>query len=299
MDSAALVASLHGRVLRALAQRTGLHFPGLRAAAAHLRRQNLIAPCYLKKLQRLDDSFAVTRHITSAGADQFFIEVLSALEIPVCHTAEAACPVVDGLSGQEPWRNRRKCRRVRFRDYDDSEEVGKERNDAGDDPVDGPTGQAGHGTEAAQVEQDNPDEPIRPTTTEETTETAGSGAEQAAGARDDSVMGMPRAHLVETDEEMQIDQALVTPCLPAALGGLAESRAKAPREECKTMSAMQNDPLAHLRSILSSVDAMAQRLYAITARLHASRGHELAEDVNALLMDLAVILRERQSIAAA
>ena len=74
--SAALVADVHGRLVRIAADATGIHFQGLRAAAGHLRRAGLIDQRLTKSLTRLDDAAAILRHITSVSADEI-VERLS------------------------------------------------------------------------------------------------------------------------------------------------------------------------------------------------------------------------------
>ena len=76
MDAAALVASLHARLLRGIADEYGIHFQGLRAAAGHLRRAGIVTPRMAKRLTNVDIAFNIGRHITSISADAFFSEVL-------------------------------------------------------------------------------------------------------------------------------------------------------------------------------------------------------------------------------
>jgi hypothetical protein len=65
--SAEIIAKLHSDLLMDLAAVTGVHHQGLRAAAGHLRKCGMPARI-LKKMVRLDDAFAVSRHITCVSA---------------------------------------------------------------------------------------------------------------------------------------------------------------------------------------------------------------------------------------
>jgi hypothetical protein len=80
--AAAIVFELHGRLLRDIAVDTGLHFQGLRGAASHLRRVRLINPAMAKKLARLDDTFAVLRHISVVSADRVASDLSAAMRAP-------------------------------------------------------------------------------------------------------------------------------------------------------------------------------------------------------------------------
>ena len=79
MDAAALAGRLHGQLLRLSARHAGRHFQGLRAAAAHLRRNENISNRMAKKLTRLDDTFAVLRHITEMSAEDLENELYAEL----------------------------------------------------------------------------------------------------------------------------------------------------------------------------------------------------------------------------
>ena len=79
MDAASLALQLHGRILRDLAVHDGRHFQGLRAAAAHLRREQKINNQVAKRLARLDDACAVMRHITVVSAEAFHRELFDQL----------------------------------------------------------------------------------------------------------------------------------------------------------------------------------------------------------------------------
>ncbi len=77
--AATLVADLRGECLRDISHSAGRHFQGLRSAAAFLRRGMLAPPAMIKKLVRFDDAFAVVRHITAIGAEDFRKQVCEAL----------------------------------------------------------------------------------------------------------------------------------------------------------------------------------------------------------------------------
>ena len=77
MEACALVSTLHGRLLRGLAVESGLHFQGLRSAAAHLRRSGLVCNRTARRLSGIDTAFAYNRHITAVLADQFAIEIMN------------------------------------------------------------------------------------------------------------------------------------------------------------------------------------------------------------------------------
>ena len=83
--SEAIILELHGRLVRLIAEETGVHYQGLRAAASHLRRGRRVAPALAKALCRLDDTFAVCRHITSISAETLVAQVVSSLraDVPV------------------------------------------------------------------------------------------------------------------------------------------------------------------------------------------------------------------------
>jgi hypothetical protein len=65
----AIIAELHSGLLQDLAGCTGVHFQGLRAAAAFLRRGGCDATI-TKRLCRVDDAFSISRHITCVSADR-------------------------------------------------------------------------------------------------------------------------------------------------------------------------------------------------------------------------------------
>ena len=74
-----IIAELHGRLLRSIAEATSMHFQGLRVAAAHLRRQGLLDSRLAKKLAAVDSAYAVSRHITTVSADLCVLEVMGAI----------------------------------------------------------------------------------------------------------------------------------------------------------------------------------------------------------------------------
>ena len=77
MDSAGLLASAHGRVLRLLAGRAQRHFEGLGQASRQLKG----LPTRLRrKLAHLDIACAYSRHVTEPMIEQFMNEFDVALE---------------------------------------------------------------------------------------------------------------------------------------------------------------------------------------------------------------------------
>eukprot|EP00929_Paragymnodinium_shiwhaense_P089181 TRINITY_DN49383_c0_g1_i1.p1 TRINITY_DN49383_c0_g1~~TRINITY_DN49383_c0_g1_i1.p1 ORF type:complete len:347 (+),score=41.19 TRINITY_DN49383_c0_g1_i1:64-1104(+) len=87
MDAPALIANLHGQMLRMLCNEMRIHFVGLRSAAAHARRRGLLSNQTVKRLGRLDDAFAVTRHISAPYAKEFVDCVMTELK-PGASSAE-------------------------------------------------------------------------------------------------------------------------------------------------------------------------------------------------------------------
>jgi hypothetical protein len=75
-----LVFEVHGRLLRSIARCTGVHYQGLRGAASHLRRQRIITPGLAKQLARVDDAFAVLRHISCVSSGVLELELSRAME---------------------------------------------------------------------------------------------------------------------------------------------------------------------------------------------------------------------------
>ena len=79
MDAAALIASLHGRLLRLSCAHRKQHFEGLAAAARSLHSNHIIS-CKLKnRLAKLDIVFGFTRHISEPFADALITELQDAL----------------------------------------------------------------------------------------------------------------------------------------------------------------------------------------------------------------------------
>ena len=66
-SAAVLVFELHGAMLRSASQHVGRHFQGLGQAGRSLRSSGHISSSMMKKLIRIDDTFNVMRHITSAS----------------------------------------------------------------------------------------------------------------------------------------------------------------------------------------------------------------------------------------
>ena len=75
-DAADLVIALHGKLLRNLALSEGVHFQGLRVAAAALRRTGRLSNTLARKLTAVDTAYNVCRHITSVSSQCFLDEVL-------------------------------------------------------------------------------------------------------------------------------------------------------------------------------------------------------------------------------
>eukprot|EP00929_Paragymnodinium_shiwhaense_P052171 TRINITY_DN26143_c0_g1_i1.p1 TRINITY_DN26143_c0_g1~~TRINITY_DN26143_c0_g1_i1.p1 ORF type:complete len:274 (-),score=60.91 TRINITY_DN26143_c0_g1_i1:175-957(-) len=90
MDAAGLIAGLHGLLLLQLSCELNCHFEGLRSAAAQARRSGRLSNATCKKISRLDDTFAVTRHITKPYADAFAERVSTEL-----HAAASRCSPED------------------------------------------------------------------------------------------------------------------------------------------------------------------------------------------------------------
>jgi hypothetical protein len=79
LGAAQLIFQLHGEVLRGVAAREGQHFQGLRSAAGYLRRRGRISNQSAKKLVRVDDAFAVVRHISEASVSAFLENLMDEL----------------------------------------------------------------------------------------------------------------------------------------------------------------------------------------------------------------------------
>ena len=82
--ASALVAALHGRILRAATSSKRIHFQGLQQVARHIqvRRGTDANPkrtAVVRKLRQLDGAFALLRHITDVSSDKFFGEVMELL----------------------------------------------------------------------------------------------------------------------------------------------------------------------------------------------------------------------------
>ena len=67
MAAPALVGALHGQCLRILSDHFGMHFNGLGVAARVAAKQGLIPPSMRKKLEHVDFTFAIERHIAEAS----------------------------------------------------------------------------------------------------------------------------------------------------------------------------------------------------------------------------------------
>jgi len=78
-DAAELIASLHGRLLRAISGAERFHYQGLQQASADLRRRGRLPNKLCKRLAQLDVCYAYTRHITAIGCTDFFDSVVAGL----------------------------------------------------------------------------------------------------------------------------------------------------------------------------------------------------------------------------
>jgi hypothetical protein len=108
MDAAALIASLHGRLLRLTCAHQKQHFEGLAAAARSLHSNRIIS-CKLKnRLAKLDIVFGFTRHISEPFADALITELQDAL---VAQAADASVfsSVSSSTSTSAPTSSARSC----------------------------------------------------------------------------------------------------------------------------------------------------------------------------------------------
>ena len=74
-----IIARLHGELLRDVSGYSHTHYSGLRSGAADLRRRMIISNQLAKRLTRLDDAFAVVRHITDVSAIELRAQLSAAL----------------------------------------------------------------------------------------------------------------------------------------------------------------------------------------------------------------------------
>ena len=75
-----LILGLHGDALRSLSDAMGVHPQGLGAIARAALRGKRISGRTCKRLTRLDDAFAVVRHITASYASGFLAELSAELD---------------------------------------------------------------------------------------------------------------------------------------------------------------------------------------------------------------------------
>ena len=75
LDTTSLLASAHGKCLRILTGVLKEDFVGLSAAARAARRQHVICNRTSKRIVRLDEAFAVARHLTMMRVDKFVDEL--------------------------------------------------------------------------------------------------------------------------------------------------------------------------------------------------------------------------------
>ena len=77
--AAELTLEAHGKLLRLAAPVGGLHFQGLGALAASLRRAGCPSKRLLRRLSQLDDAAGVLRHITVVSVKELELELEQAL----------------------------------------------------------------------------------------------------------------------------------------------------------------------------------------------------------------------------
>ena len=86
----ALIADLHGTLLRRLSDQCGVHFSGLELAARVARKRGLITDRMAKKVRKVDAAFNVARHITVASCREMLEELDS---------SQLGCSVVQEEAG--------------------------------------------------------------------------------------------------------------------------------------------------------------------------------------------------------
>ena len=80
-DSAeGLVVSLHGLLLRSVAQRTGVHFEGLDQAGGFLRQHGLALSKTARRLAHVSHAFNIARHTHCVSVERFADRVLSEVD---------------------------------------------------------------------------------------------------------------------------------------------------------------------------------------------------------------------------
>ena len=91
MEAGELVASLHGKCLRAAIDKLGKHKEGLSAAARDLFRAQLIDSSRKRKLLQIDSAFHLTRHISSESVHCFVAQFMDEIDKqPVYNDDESA-----------------------------------------------------------------------------------------------------------------------------------------------------------------------------------------------------------------
>eukprot|EP00975_Prorocentrum_lima_P055068 11545027-Prorocentrum_lima.AAC.1 len=71
--SSGLLWELHGKSLRLLCEKAGVHAQGLQAASRHFR--HALPQALLRKLRHLDFALALSKHITRQGNEAFIAQL--------------------------------------------------------------------------------------------------------------------------------------------------------------------------------------------------------------------------------
>ena len=96
MDSAALIAAYHGKLLRQLSDAIGRRSQGLSQAAKVAQVPSLLR----RRLQRLEIAFHITRHVTTAYLDQLARDVEEHLPQATCVPQAAGVYAPEGPRGE-------------------------------------------------------------------------------------------------------------------------------------------------------------------------------------------------------
>ena len=96
MEAATLIADVHGRMLRLVSDRTGLHHQGLRVAANYAKRHGMIDNRLQKRLINVDIAYHVSRHITMAAC----AKDLSLLKAALSSASSRSAHPDDGVEQQ-------------------------------------------------------------------------------------------------------------------------------------------------------------------------------------------------------
>ena len=93
LDPIHLIHSMHGQLLRLVAQRTGYHHQGIQQAGRYLRQRSLITAPMAKKLANIDVAYNIARHITVVSSRNTYQEFQSALFAAEAPPDEEAAPM--------------------------------------------------------------------------------------------------------------------------------------------------------------------------------------------------------------